>query len=76
MCYSTRNARNGHHFTSSGVLKIKYKHEYDKEPLDGNCDCYTCEILVEHILHHLDKCNEILGAQLNTIHNLKILSNV
>ncbi|MGB0732957.1 MAG: tRNA guanosine(34) transglycosylase Tgt [Pontibacterium sp.] len=67
----TRNARNGFLFTSEGVVKIrnsKYKH--DTDPLDGTCDCYTCQNFSRSYLHHLDKCKEILGAQLNTIHNL------
>ena len=73
----TRNARNGHIFTSSGVVKIrKAKHRYDKKPLDSNCDCYTCENFSRAYLHHLDKCNEMLGAQLNTIHNLRYYQNL
>jgi len=68
----TRNARNGHLFTSSGVVKIRNaKHRYDTGPLDARCDCYTCENFSRGYLHHLDKCGEILGAQLNTIHNLR-----
>ena len=73
----TRNARNGHIFTSSGVVKIRNaKHRYDKKPLDSNCDCYTCENFSRAYLHHLDKCNEMLGAQLNTIHNLRYYQNL
>lgn len=68
----TRNARNGHLFTSSGVVKIKNAvHRHDTGPLDTNCDCYTCENFSRAYLHHLEKCGEILGAQLNTIHNLR-----
>lgn len=68
----TRNARNGHLFTSSGVIKIRNAvHRHDTSPLDANCDCYTCENFSRAYLHHLDKCKEILGAQLNTIHNLR-----
>ncbi len=67
----TRNARNGHLFTSGGVVKIRNAaHRYDTGPLDEDCDCYTCENFSRAYLHHLDKCGEILGAQLNTIHNL------
>jgi len=68
----TRNARNGHLFTSQGVVKIRNAtHRHSTEPLDPHCDCYTCKNFSKAYLHHLDKCKEILGAQLNTIHNLK-----
>lgn len=68
----TRNARNGHLFTSTGVVKIRNaKHRYDTSPLDENCDCYTCKNFSRAYLHHLEKCGEMLGAQLNTIHNLR-----
>lgn len=68
----TRNARNGHLFVSSGVIKIRNaKHKTDTSPLDEKCDCYTCKNYSRSYLHHLDKCNEILGARLNTIHNLR-----
>ena len=68
----TRNARNGHLFTSGGIVKIRNaKHRDSLEPLDKNCDCYTCQNFTRGYLHHLDKCKEILGAQLNTIHNLR-----
>lgn len=67
----TRNARNGHLFTKEGVVKIRNaKHKTDTGPLDPHCDCYTCSNFSRSYLHHLDKCGEILGAQLNTIHNL------
>lgn len=67
----TRNARNGHLFTRSGVIKIRNAvHKRDTRPLDDSCDCYTCQNFSRSYLHHLDKCGEILGAQLNTIHNL------
>lgn len=67
----TRNARNGHLFTSSGVIKIRNaRHRHDTGPLDEKCGCYTCENFSRAYLHHLDKCNEILGSQLNTLHNL------
>ncbi|MBN8432209.1 tRNA guanosine(34) transglycosylase Tgt [Microbulbifer salipaludis] len=68
----TRNARNGHLFTFAGVVKIRNaKHRYDTGPLEEGCDCYTCENFSRSYLHHLDKCGEILGSQLNTIHNLR-----
>ena len=67
----TRNARNGHLFVSNGVIKIRNaKFKDDIRPLDENCDCYTCKNYSRAYLHHLDRCNEILGARLNTIHNL------
>ncbi|HEY9033545.1 MAG TPA: tRNA guanosine(34) transglycosylase Tgt [Pseudomonadales bacterium] len=68
----TRNARNGHLFTSQGVVKIRNaRHRHDTGPLDPACDCYTCRHFSRAYLHHLDKCREMLGAQLNTIHNLR-----
>ncbi|MFC4701913.1 tRNA guanosine(34) transglycosylase Tgt [Glaciecola siphonariae] len=73
----TRNARNGHLFVGEGVIKIRNaKHKTDTSPLDENCDCYTCKNYTRSYLHHLDKCNEILGARLNTIHNLRYYQSV
>ena len=67
----TRNARNGHLFTSQGVVKIRNAaHQDDTRPLDPGCGCYTCRNYSRAYLRHLDRCNEILGARLNTIHNL------
>ena len=67
----TRNARNGHLFTSRGQLKLRNaRHRASTLPADENCSCYTCSNFSRAYLHHLDKCNEILGSQLNTIHNL------
>ncbi len=67
----TRNARNGNLFTSAGVLKLRNsRHKTSTLPLDEECGCYTCKNFSRAYLHHLDKCNEILGSQLNTIHNL------
>ena len=67
----TRNARNGHLFTSAGVVKIRNAaHQHDTGPLDPACACYTCRHYSRAYLRHLDRCNEILGARLNTIHNL------
>ncbi len=67
----TRNARNGHLFTSAGVVRIRNaSHKRDTGPLDSNCECYTCQNFSRSYLHHLDKCGEMLGAQLNTLHNL------
>ena len=67
----TRNARNGHLFTSQGVVRIRNStHKTDTNPLDPNCDCYTCSNFSRAYLHHLDKCGEILAAELNSIHNI------
>lgn len=67
----TRNARNGYLFTSRGVVKIRNAvHRTDTMPLDADCQCYTCRHFSRAYLHHLNKCNEILGSQLCTIHNL------
>jgi len=73
----TRNARNGHLFVTTGVVKIRNaKNKTDTGPLDEQCDCYTCKNYSRAYLHHLDKCNEILGSQLNTIHNLRFYQRV
>ena len=72
----TRNARNGHLFTSRGVIKLRNaRHKTSTEPLDADCDCYTCQNFSRAYLTHLDKCNEILGSQLATIHNLRFYQN-
>lgn len=68
----TRNARNGHLFVSDGIVKIRNaKYRDDTSALDPECDCYTCKHYTKSYLYHLDKCGEILGARLNTIHNLR-----
>jgi len=73
----TRNARNGHLFTSKGVVKIRNAfHKEDTAPLDEQCDCYTCQNFSRSYLHHLDKCKEMLASQLNTIHNLRYYQNL
>jgi queuine tRNA-ribosyltransferase len=67
----TRHARNGHLFTSGGVVNIRNAaHQADTGPLDPQCACYTCRNFSRAYLRHLDRCNEILGARLHTIHNL------
>jgi queuine tRNA-ribosyltransferase len=67
----TRHARNGHLFTSGGVINIRNSaHQEDLGPVDPVCECYTCRNYSRAYLRHLDRCNEILGARLNTIHNL------
>jgi queuine tRNA-ribosyltransferase len=67
----TRNARNGWLFTRCGDIKIKNaRHRQDTGPLDERCACYTCRNFSRAYLHHLHRTNEILGARLNTLHNL------
>ena len=67
----TRNARNGHLFTRHGAVRIRNAaYQDDTRPLDEACSCYTCRHYSRAYLRHLDKCSEILGARLNTIHNL------
>ncbi|TCK05860.1 tRNA-guanine transglycosylase [Marinobacterium mangrovicola] len=67
----TRNARNGFLFTTDGIVKIRNSaNKTNTGPVDETCDCYTCQNFSRAYLHHLDKCGEILGSQLNTIHNL------
>ncbi len=67
----TRHARNAHLFTRSGVLNIRNAaHQKDTGPIEEGCGCYTCRNYSRAYLRHLDKCGEILGSQLNTIHNL------
>ncbi len=67
----TRNARNGWLFTRFGDIKIKNaRHKDEDMPLDESCDCYTCKNFSRAYLHHLHRAGEILGARLNTIHNL------
>ncbi|WP_456405061.1 tRNA guanosine(34) transglycosylase Tgt [Thiolapillus sp.] len=67
----TRNARNGHLFTHEGIVRIRNAcHAMDTGPVDPHCDCYTCSNYSRAYLRHLQRCNEILGARLNTIHNL------
>ncbi|MEE9345287.1 MAG: tRNA guanosine(34) transglycosylase Tgt [Methylococcales bacterium] len=67
----TRNARNGHLFVRSGTIRIRNsQYRNDMGPIDEQCDCYTCRNYTRAYLRHLDQCNEILGARLNTIHNL------
>lgn len=67
----TRNARNGHLFTRYGTVRIRNsRYAQDTRPLDESCGCYTCSNYSRAYLRHLDKCGEILGSRLNTIHNL------
>jgi queuine tRNA-ribosyltransferase len=67
----TRNARNGWVFTRDGVIKLRNaRYRDDTAPLDERCACYTCRNFTRAYLHHLQRVNEILGARLNTLHNL------
>ena len=67
----TRNARNGWLFTRFGDVRIRNaRYRDDVEPLDPECACTTCRNYTRAYLHHLQKANEILGARLNTLHNL------
>lgn len=67
----TRNARNGHLFTSEGVVRLRNaRYRHDTGPVDSACGCHTCRKYSRAYLHHLDRCREMLGAQLNTLHNL------
>jgi queuine tRNA-ribosyltransferase len=67
----TRHARNAHLFTRAGVVNIRNAaHQKDTGPIEEGCACYTCRNYSRSYLRHLDKCGEILGAHLNTVHNL------
>ena len=67
----TRNARTGFLYTNKGIIRIRNsQYVDDTRPLDQDCGCYTCQHYSRAYLRHLDKCGEILGARLNTIHNL------
>ena len=67
----TRHARTGFLYSSTGIIKIRNaQYKEDIRPIDETCGCYTCRNYSRAYLRHLDKCKEILGARLNTIHNL------
>ena len=67
----TRNARTGFLYTREGILRIRNsRYQDDTRPVDAHCGCYTCRHYSRSYLRHLDKCGEILGSRLNTIHNL------
>ncbi len=74
----TRNARNGHLFTRFGDLKIRNaRHKTDERPLDKTCTCHTCGTgFSRAYLHHLDRCGEMLGPMLATVHNLHYYLNL
>jgi queuine tRNA-ribosyltransferase len=73
----TRNARNGHLFTRFGDLRLRNaRNKSDERPIDETCSCYTCQNFSRAYLHHLDRCNEMLGPMLTTIHNLHYYLNL
>jgi queuine tRNA-ribosyltransferase len=73
----TRNARNGHLFTRFGDLKLRNaRHKTDERPVDETCTCYTCQNFSRAYLHHLDRCGEMLGPMLASIHNLHYYVNL
>ena len=73
----TRNARNGHLFTRFGDLKIRNaRHRSDERPIDETCSCHTCQNFSRAYLHHLDRCGEMLGPMLTSIHNLHYYLNL
>ena len=73
----TRNARNGHMFTRFGDLKIRNaRYKTEDQPVDSTCSCYTCKNFSRAYLHHLDRCGEMLGPMLSSIHNLHYYLNL
>lgn len=73
----TRNARNGHMFTRFGDLKIRNaRYKTDEQPVDSTCSCYTCKNFSRAYMHHLDRCGEMLGPMLSSIHNLHYYLNL
>ena len=73
----TRHARTGFLYTDTGIVKIRNaQYKEDTRPIDETCGCYTCQHYSRAYLRHLDKCKEILGARLSTIHNLHFYQNL
>ncbi|MCV2350602.1 tRNA guanosine(34) transglycosylase Tgt [Paucibacter sp. AS339] len=73
----TRNARNGHLFTRFGDLRLRNaRYKTDERPVDETCGCYTCKTFSRAYLHHLDRCGEMLGPMLTSIHNLHYYLNL
>jgi queuine tRNA-ribosyltransferase len=73
----TRNARNGHLFTRFGDLRLRNaRYRSDERPIDESCACHTCANFSRAYLHHLDRCNEMLGPMLASIHNLHYYLNL
>ncbi len=73
----TRNARNGHLFTRFGDLRLRNaRYKTDERPVDETCTCYCCSSFSRAYLHHLDRCGEMLGPMLTSIHNLHYFLNL
>jgi queuine tRNA-ribosyltransferase len=73
----TRNARNGHLFTRFGDLRLRNaRYREDERPIDETCACHACANFSRAYLHHLDRCGEMLGPMLTTIHNLAYYLNL
>ncbi|SEF92308.1 tRNA guanosine(34) transglycosylase Tgt [Nitrosomonas ureae] len=73
----TRNARNGWLYTRNGIIKLRNsRYRLDTSPPDEHCGCYTCQNFSRAYLHHLQRINEMLGAHLNTVHNLFYYHNL
>ncbi|WP_298835007.1 tRNA guanosine(34) transglycosylase Tgt [uncultured Piscinibacter sp.] len=73
----TRNARNGHLFTRFGDLRLRNaRYKTDERPVDETCSCHTCANFSRAYLHHLDRCNEMLGPMLASVHNLHYYVNL
>ncbi|UUZ74475.1 tRNA guanosine(34) transglycosylase Tgt [Polaromonas sp. P1(28)-13] len=73
----TRNARNGHMFTRFGDLKLRNaRYKTEDQPVDSTCSCYTCKNFSRAYMHHLDRCGEMLGPMLSSIHNLHYYLNL
>jgi queuine tRNA-ribosyltransferase len=73
----TRNARNGHLFTRFGDVKIRNaRHREDTQPIDSTCTCHCCANFSRAYMHHLDRCGEMLGPMLASIHNLHYYVNL
>jgi queuine tRNA-ribosyltransferase len=73
----TRHARNGHLFTAAGIINIRNAvHQRDTGPIDPTCSCSTCQRYSRAYLRHLDRCNEILGVRLATLHNVHFYLNL
>jgi queuine tRNA-ribosyltransferase len=73
----TRNARNGHLFTRFGDLRLRNaRYKTDQRPIDESCACQACRTVSRAYLHHLDRCGEMLGPMLASIHNLHYYLNL
>jgi queuine tRNA-ribosyltransferase len=73
----TRNARNGHLFTRFGDLRLRNaRYKTDERPVDETCSCYCCANFSRAYLHHLDRCGEMLGPMLSSVHNLHYYLNL